>query len=357
MQRAVIIGLVGLLVIVAAIGLNFWINSEVDEVDTAVEVEVTPGPVPVSPTVGAPEPGAAEVARTAPPAAEESLAPSFDVVRINPDGDTVMAGRAAPYAEVTITDGDRVIGTVMADERGEWVFIPPEPLPPGSRQLGLSAKQVEGETVLSESVVVLVVPERGKDIAGRPVEEPSAPLALKVPREGMGPSMVLQAPSVSEPGAEVGVGEAVGVTLDVVDYDETGRMVLSGRAPPGGQVRVYLDDRLLGVAEAGTADGFWSLSVGEAVAPGLYTLRVEQLDAEGALLARVEMLFSRSEPLADLPPGVVVVVQPGNSLWRIARRTYGQGIRYSVIYEANRGQIWDPDLIYPGQVFALPPVN
>ncbi len=350
MQRTVIIGLVGLLVIVAAIGLNFWINSEVDEVDTAVEVEVMPGPVPVSPTVEAPGPGAAEVA-------EESIAPSFDVVRINPDGDTVMAGRAAPYAEVTITDGDRVIGTVMADERGEWVFIPPEPLPPGSRQLGLSAKQVEGETVLSESVVVLVVPERGKDIAGRPVEEPSAPLALKVPREGMGPSVVLQAPSVSEPGAEVGVGEAVGVTLDVVDYDETGRMVLSGRAPPGSQVRVYLDDQLLGVAEAGTADGFWSLSVGEAVAPGLYTLRVEQLGAGGVLLARVEMLFSRSEPLADLPPGVVVVVQPGNSLWRIARRTYGQGIRYSVIYEANRGQIWDPDLIYPGQVFALPPVN
>ncbi len=47
-------------------------------------------------------------------------------------------------------------------------------------------------------------------------------------------------------------------------------------------------------------------------------------------------------------------MQPGNSLWRIARRTYGQGIMYTVIYQANGQQIFDPDLIYPGQVFVLP---
>ena len=48
------------------------------------------------------------------------------------------------------------------------------------------------------------------------------------------------------------------------------------------------------------------------------------------------------------------MVQPGNSLWRIARRTLGGGINYSVIYEANRAQIANPDLIYPGQVFMVP---
>jgi nucleoid-associated protein YgaU len=48
------------------------------------------------------------------------------------------------------------------------------------------------------------------------------------------------------------------------------------------------------------------------------------------------------------------IVQPGNSLWRIARRSYGEGLRYTVIYDANKDQIRDPDLIYPGQVFVLP---
>ena len=58
-----------------------------------------------------------------------------------------------------------------------------------------------------------------------------------------------------------------------------------------------------------------------------------------------------------LPGDSVVFVQPGNSLWRIARRNYGRGIQYTVIYEANRRQIGDPSLIYPGQVFVLPQVN
>ncbi len=48
------------------------------------------------------------------------------------------------------------------------------------------------------------------------------------------------------------------------------------------------------------------------------------------------------------------IVQPGNSLWRIARRSYGEGLRYTVIYDANKDQIRNPDLIYPGQVFVLP---
>ena len=51
-----------------------------------------------------------------------------------------------------------------------------------------------------------------------------------------------------------------------------------------------------------------------------------------------------------------VVIQPGNNLWRISRVIYGRGVEYSVIYEANRDQIRDPDLIYPGQIFTTPGV-
>jgi len=49
-----------------------------------------------------------------------------------------------------------------------------------------------------------------------------------------------------------------------------------------------------------------------------------------------------------------VIIQPGDNLWTIARHIYGRGIQYTIIYEANRDQIRDPDLIYPGQVFATP---
>jgi nucleoid-associated protein YgaU len=72
-------------------------------------------------------------------------------------------------------------------------------------------------------------------------------------------------------------------------------------------------------------------------------------------VARIELPFTRAEPSAVVAAGKAsVVVQPGNSLWRLARRSYGSGLKFTVIYQANRDQIRDPDLIYPGQVFALP---
>ena len=89
----------------------------------------------------------------------------------------------------------------------------------------------------------------------------------------------------------------------------------------------------------------------------LYDLRVDQIDRSGKVIARAAMLFSRALPLAQLPAGTVAFVQPGNSLWRIARRSYGKGIRYTVIFEANKDQIKNPDVIYPGQVFVVPRVN
>ena len=62
-----------------------------------------------------------------------------------------------------------------------------------------------------------------------------------------------------------------------------------------------------------------------------------------------------AEPAPEAPPQMVsITVQPGYSLWKIARDTYGEGVLYVQVYEANRERIRDPDLIYPGQVFLLP---
>ncbi len=49
-----------------------------------------------------------------------------------------------------------------------------------------------------------------------------------------------------------------------------------------------------------------------------------------------------------------VIIRRGDSLWRISRRVYGRGVRYSTIYLANQPQIRDPNRIYPGQIFGVP---
>jgi nucleoid-associated protein YgaU len=86
-------------------------------------------------------------------------------------------------------------------------------------------------------------------------------------------------------------------------------------------------------------------------------VRVDQIGKDGRVTARIEMPFTRSDAMQVAGGETQVVVQPGNSLWRIARRTYGAGMRFTLLYEANKDQIRDPDLIYPGQLFVVPKTN
>ncbi|HLI11198.1 MAG TPA: Ig-like domain-containing protein [Alphaproteobacteria bacterium] len=306
-----------------------------------------PAPSPAAPTttVSNAASGPAAPSRGELPAAE-GAPPSFDVVRIE-QGSAVIAGRAAPNARVTVKDGDKVIGEVTADARGEWVLMPKGSFAPGDHRLALSAQLGDGRTLDSEREVLLVVPEPEKDIAGRAAGKNAGVLALSVPRQGGAASKVLQAPG-SAP------GPSTALALGVVDYDQAGRLILSGRGAPNTTVQVYLDNQLLGRALV-DASGAWRLEPENKVDPGLYTLRLDQLDASGRVTERVAMPFQRAKP-GDMMPaaGDNIVVQPGNSLWRLARRTYGEGLRYTVIYEANKDQIRDPNLIYPGQVFVVP---
>ncbi|QCO14343.1 LysM peptidoglycan-binding domain-containing protein [Azospirillum brasilense] len=292
-------------------------------------------------------------------AAEEPAGPRFDIVRVSPDGATVMAGRATPGSSVTVHDGERALGSVNADARGEWVLLPDQPLTPGARELSLSEKAApDAEPVPAERVVVVVVPEPPPATGGASSEAPTGPLAVAVPRDGLG-STILQAPKGPAAPATRGVAAPPppgGVSLESMDYDASGQVAMGGRAQPGSAVQLYLDNLLVGSAHT-DPNGQWRLRPERAVPPGVYTLRADQVTDSGKVTARVELPVQVSEVPASLPDGRSMVVQPGNSLWRIARSTYGHGVQYTLIYEANRGQIRDPDLIYPGQIFALPVSN
>ncbi|WP_244560942.1 LysM peptidoglycan-binding domain-containing protein [Azospirillum oryzae] len=296
------------------------------------------------------------------PEPAKPAAPSFDVVRVAPDGATVIAGRAAPGSEVTVTDGGTPVASAKADQRGEWVMLPDKPLAPGTRELNLTETRPGAEApVPADKVVVVMVPDPApKPAAGSPATTPTAPVAVAVPRDGlagapptMGGSSVLQAPPVPDNGAPAPPG---GVSVGTMDYDPAGRVALGGRAAPNSAVQLYLDNILVGSAHT-DPKGNWRLTPEKLIDPGVYTLRADQVTQGGKVVARAELPVQVSAMPAAATDGRNVVVQPGNSLWRLARRTYGDGMLYTTIYTANREQIRNPDLIYPGQIFALPQVN
>ncbi len=359
MKRILVVGAVGIVAIVAALILTRSLDHEEDGPPQSADLS-QPAPAAADPeqpglaepvedvASAAPAAAPASAPQTQPPASQSvtppEAGPSFDVVRINPRGNAVIAGRAKPNSMVTVYDNGKEVGTVIADSRGEWVLLPEAPFEPGNRELTLSEKDESGTVADSGQSVVLVVPSHEKGEAGQ-VQPPA--VAILVPNVGGG-GTVLQPPA-SE--GEEGLSED-GLSLDIIDYDENGQVVVGGRAPAGANVQVYIDNQPVGGAVA-DASGRWQVRPEEAVAPGLHTLRVDQVEPPDAqVVARIETPFSRAA-FAEAAPGSIVV-QPGNSLWRMARRTYGHGIRYTLIFEANKDQIRDPDLIYPGQVFALP---
>ena len=154
------------------------------------------------------------------------------------------------------------------------------------------------------------------------------------------------------------------LALDSIAYDPFGNVTLGGRSNPSGLVRFYVNDEAISAAKT-NEEGYWETDLSDII-PGIYTLRIDQLSLKGDVISRLESPFKREdrEKLAKLvapstsPARInIVTVQPGNTLWAISRKRYGDGLLYVRVYEANRDKIKDPDLIYPGQLFDLPDLN
>lgn len=323
-------------------------------------------------------PGAAVPPQAAP---KETPTPNFDVVRVGPQGDSVVAGRVTPGRAVELLVNGRVHDRAEAQSSGAFALTPP-PLPPGDHELTLREIAGDGTVTESRQSVTVVIAE---DRRSPPV------VALTEPDR---PTVVLAGPGIngaagSEQAAPAGAGGKVAdgkpaaapppsaVSVTTVEA-EAGRLYVSGQAPPGASVRLYLNDSYLAAATA-SPSGQLAFSIGSGLGDGDYRVRLDEVTPGSAtVVSRAEVPFEMdgarlaepgeaAAPQAGPPEGAVpdashVVVpavrttrvERGDSLWRISRRVYGQGTRYTVIYGANQNQIRNPNLIYPGQLFVLP---
>ena len=331
---------------------------------------------------------ATTAATTAPAPAPAPTPPSFDTVRVDPNGSVLVAGRADPGASVDLRVDGTTAGTAAADATGSFatfLTLPPSDKP---RVLSMVTRGADGAEVLAGADVVLqptpaptvvaaaaattTAPTTGTTTATS--TEPAAATtptdtasAAPTPEAAPAAPLVVDAQGVST----LATGSATSdVRIGTIGYDEAGAVDVSGEGRPDGTVRLYVDEALVATLPV-TPEGRWRTKLGS-VAPGLHTLRADQVDTDGKVLSRAETPFQREDPsrVATAAPTLgeasgasgtkprtqaqVVTVQPGFTLWAIARDTYGSGVLYVKVFDANKDQIRNPDLIYPGQVFTLP---
>lgn len=233
------------------------------------------------------EPAAEDTAQVATPAAElPPVPPSFDVVRVEPDGSATVAGSAAAEAKVSLRVDGAEVAQAQADGQGKFAALFTLAASDVPRLLSLVALLADGTEIAAVETVALaptkpVAVASAETTAETPVA-PEAPAAVLLTEEG---AQVLQ------PASDVPPEVLANVSVDTITYTPEGAVQLGGRGQGAGFVRIYLDDAEKALVEIG-ADGMWAATLAD-VAAGIYTLRVDQIGADGKVTSRFETPFKR----------------------------------------------------------------
>ncbi|MCC0036428.1 MAG: LysM peptidoglycan-binding domain-containing protein [Hoeflea sp.] len=370
-----------------------------DSADTAVSADAAP---------------AAEVAMATPEAAVEAM-PADATVRVDAveiEGDRIfIAGSATPGFNVQVAADGVVIGSDKADETGRFIVEATTELSVGDHIINADLMDEAGENILLRATVPFNRPE-GEALAAVAPAEPATAAAqpesapAQAESAAATPASSETAAGSNQPAATEAPGELILpdiASLSKMREDafealsQLKAMVSAPDAADAAAVSAALDQAVSKLRSAAMADlPAGSSSEAMAIArsmriqaeaalavlspkpdgqaagdPAMMSERLTQ--AETALAEPADMAGAAADgaqgqvasngqsgepktilqaPLASTPGAVII--RRGDTLWQISRRTYGEGVRYTTIYVANRSQIQNPDRIKPGQVFSVP---
>lgn len=307
-------------------------------------------------------------------------------------GDYTIALRSTVGAVVTASAQTAVV-SVPANAAGQVLAMVEEPGKP-AELLTVPASEPKP------------APATGDQAAAPAAEAPAAPATAT-------PAVAAAKPAPAAPAAPAAAAAEPKIVVEAVEIDGN-KIFVAGLADPGRKVRAYANDILLGDAQT-SSDGHFLVEATRDIPVGSYTIHVDGLDADGVkVVARAAVPFERepgeavaavapaetkpaeakaaapavaaaapgetapapaapateapakvaaATPPSDVPEIVspklehadsAVIIRRNDTLWRISRRVYGHGMRYSTIYLANQDQIRNPNRIWPGQVFKVP---
>lgn len=256
----------------------------------------------------------------------DTSVPMFDIVRIEPGGTIVVAGRWIPEQSVSIVINGEIVATERTDINGEFVYSPTRAFDAGNYTISLIG--VEKDAKSEENVFIYISP-RGYENS----------VSLLMDKDG---STLLQAPTLLTDGDLV---------VSKIDYLDTGRIVITGDALPRLRVSLSLDGKYLGFARVSDHKHFGlGADVGQLKTGQEYQLAVRLHDGDGRTIAQVNHTFTMPEMTGD--DDTYYTVRRGDCLWIIARNFLRRGVLFSII--ADRNNIENPDLIFPNQNLQIP---
>ncbi|HWJ73704.1 MAG TPA: LysM peptidoglycan-binding domain-containing protein [Kaistia sp.] len=277
------------------------------------------------------------------------VAPSFDLVRVEPDGESVIAGRAAPGATIELLRGDQVHARAAADASGLFAIVPP-PLPPGSHLVVLQSIAPDGTRQRSSQSVTVVIadaktrplvtltaPDKPTVVLSNP--EPPAKVAEETKPETKPETNTAEAPTAAPQPSQPAPQQQASVTpstppastapaqpaprpeIKIMTVEaEEGKLFVSGQSAPGATVRLYLNESFIAPGGAG-GDGKVSFSIGNGVKPGDYRIRLDDVDpVSGQVRSRAEVGFNvpvqvaSGQPQAPEPAQPAARVQPSREV-------------------------------------------
>lgn len=275
--------------------------------------------------------------------------PTFDIVRVEPDGNAVLAGLAAPGNQIEIMSGDQVLARAYANSAGEWALVLDEPLSVGGHQIAVRSISSDAEEpLISVQNVTVSVPEQAVESAIVMLDEPGEPSTIwQSPATVIRPETPEQSAALTDveplaetnsvPSASVAedsegdvatdspdspdsvveptqpdrTQEAPLVTVEAVETDGAEDLLVSGASRPNASVRLFLDNKLVGETVAGPV-GRWQMQTDHSVPKGRLLLRVEQVHpSSGAVLARREVPFERDPEIVG---SLAATFDPDNAI-------------------------------------------
>ncbi|NTC85235.1 LysM peptidoglycan-binding domain-containing protein [Agrobacterium tumefaciens] len=259
--------------------------------------------------------GAAQQTQPAAPAADAaqstSGAPTFDVLRVEPDGSAVVAGKAQPGSKLEILSNGKVIAQTTIDGSGDFAAVFDNPLPPGDHELVLRSTDASGKATQSEEVATVSVPngKAGELLAmvSKPGEASrvlampeAAPSALQPPQAAQpGQSATAAATTTPAPAAGTPAPSAAAapltstVQVTAVEF-EGSKIFVAGSAPAASSVRALVDDKEIGKSTT-EASGHFVIEGNVDLSVGSHIITVEELNADGTVKVRVRVPFERPQ--------------------------------------------------------------